>query len=159
MSKNLKKTLLFIFVAVLIFSLDRYTKFFIWDLLRSRDVYVMEVTSFFNLVEVWNYGVSFGLLSEYQIDKYLFSCTTAVLIIVLFVFFLRGESFVLQGLVVGGALGNLYDRMNFGAVFDFLDFHWGSWHYPAFNFADISIVISLVYLLFEEKIKKFHKMN
>jgi len=112
---------------------------------------VIEITTFFNLVERWNNGVSFSLFSDSgKLTFYILSLVSVIVISAL-VFWLRREkkifSVVALGLVIGGAFGNLCDRLYNGAVFDFLDFHIASYHWPAFNFADFSIVIGAFMLI------------
>ena len=111
----------------------------------------IEITAFFNLVERWNKGVSFSLFSDSgKLTFYILSLVSVVIISAL-VFWLRREKKIFPavalGLVIGGAFGNLCDRLYNGAVFDFLDFHIASYHWPAFNFADFSIVIGAFMLI------------
>lgn len=108
----------------------------------------MEILPFFNLVMVWNEGVSFGLFSE---------AMTGILILVallisagLSVWLLRTKLWheaIPLGMIIGGAIGNTIDRFRFGAVADFFDFHFSGWHYPAFNIADISITLGVAFLI------------
>ena len=112
---------------------------------------LVEITSFFNLVERWNKGVSFSLFSDSgRLTFYILSLASVAIISAL-IFWLRREKRLLPvialGLVIGGAFGNLCDRLYNGAVFDFLDFHIASYHWPAFNFADFSIVIGAFVLI------------
>lgn len=111
----------------------------------------IEITSFFNLVMVWNYGVSFGLFNNVgDWGPSILTIITACLIAGFFIWLLYADS-KLQLLaitfVVGGGIGNLIDRIRFDAVIDFLDFHIASYHWPAFNIADCTIVIGIFLLI------------
>lgn len=134
-----------LFLAVL--ALDQATKAVILATLAGP----VEVTGFFNLVLVWNRGVSFGMLSAY--DQPWVLIALAVVIGVVLVVWLRREPRPLPRaaiwLVLAGALGNVIDRVRFGAVADFLDFHAGGWHWPAFNVADAAICIGAALLVLD----------
>lgn len=114
---------------------------------------------FFNLVMVWNPGVSFGMLTQNtEIGAWILIILTAIITIWfsiwLFMTDNKLQSFAIA-MVIGGAIGNVIDRFRFGAVIDFLDFHAFGWHYPAFNLADSCIVLGvfilIIYSLFFEK--------
>lgn len=110
----------------------------------------IEISPFFNLTMVWNQGVSFGM---FQSGNPWPLAIVALVISALFAAWLwRSESWlqaVSLGMVIGGALGNVIDRVRFGAVADFLDFHVFGWHYPAFNVADSCITLGIVFLVFD----------
>jgi signal peptidase II len=111
------------------------------------------VTGFFDLVLTCNRGMSFGLFNNSQgVSVPLFSIAAAVIVAVLFFWLSRVKSDLLSsaiGLIIGGAIGNVIDRLRFGGVIDFLYFHLGSWYWPAFNIADSAICIGVVIMLFE----------
>lgn len=112
------------------------------------------VTPFFNLVLAFNRGVSFGLFNaEYGGRNALWFSLVAGVIVVGLVWWLSraasGLFAVAIGLIVGGAVGNVIDRIRFGQVVDFLDFHLGSWHWPAFNLADSAICLGVAALLLD----------
>lgn len=113
----------------------------------------VEVTGFFNLVTVWNRGVSFGILAnDHALGPYLLSGLAVTISAVLAWLLRRAETRFLAlayAVVIGGALGNVIDRLRFGAVFDFLDFHVAGWHWPAFNIADSAIVIGVGLILID----------
>lgn len=113
----------------------------------------IEVTPFFNIVMVWNRGVSFGLLSDgASWMQYAVGALAIALCVAFAVWLARATSRLVAvglGLVIGGAAGNLIDRVVHGAVADFLDFHAFGYHWPAFNVADAAITIGVAALLLD----------
>jgi len=111
------------------------------------------VTSFFNVVLIYNRGMSFGLFNGGGgLNALLFSLVAAAIVTVLIYWLSRVESSLLAvaiGLIIGGAIGNVIDRIRFGAVVDFLDFHTGLWHWPAFNVADSAICVGVAVMLLD----------
>ena len=151
-----------IFLILSIIALDQVTKLAI---LRRDvvDIYSeMEITSFLNLVLVTNKGISFGLFSRYEIG-WLISILTIGIVVVLFIWMRKLERAILAlpfSLIIGGAIGNLIDRLNYGFVVDFIDFHFFGWHWPAFNIADSAITVGVIFLLiasFSNNFKLFSK--
>lgn len=129
------------------------------DPLPYTEIYVLP---FFNLVMVWNKGISFGLFNDTADYGPLILTVLAGIIVLWFVIWLaavqsRTQAFAIA-LVIGGALGNMLDRIRFKAVVDFLDFHLFGFHWPAFNISDSAIVVGvfllIIYSLFFEK--RFH---
>ena len=112
-----------------------------------------DVTSFFNIVLIYNRGMSFGLFNGAGgLNALLFSLVAAAIVTVLIYWLSRVESPLLAvaiGLIIGGAIGNVIDRIRLGAVVDFLDFHAGSWHWPAFNVADSAICVGVAVMLLD----------
>lgn len=139
-------------VAVLVLVIDQASKFYLVDLMARHPEGIV-LTPFFNLVQVWNRGVSFGVLgSEWlgENQRWLLAAL-AVGVAVAMVFWLRKvtnrwETLAI-GLVIGGAVGNAIDRVIYGAVADFFDFHVSGWHWPAFNVADMGISCGAVALV------------
>ncbi|MEZ5918849.1 MAG: signal peptidase II [Alphaproteobacteria bacterium] len=136
----------------------------LWDWITAappRLAYAQsELFPFFNIVMVWNKGVSFGLFNhDTDYGPLLLTALSLVISAIFLVWLFRTNSAVQLsgiGLVIGGAIGNVIDRLRFGAVIDFLDFHVAGWHWPAFNLADSSIVIGIFILIlyaifFEER--------
>lgn len=144
-------------VAALIIALDQATKTWIVHDIMAPPRWI-EVTSFFNIVMVWNKGASFGLFStQSPWTQAILGGFAIVISIVLAVWMYRARSkwlAVALGLVIGGALGNAIDRAIYGAVADFLDFHADSYHWPSFNVADIAISVGVVMLLFDGLLEK-----
>lgn len=135
--------------ALLIIIIDQITKNLIVAYLWEGQ---KEILPFFNLVHVWNRGVSFGLFNHDHSGAWIL-CALSLAITAFFVHWLwRVDHKPLAlaiGAVIGGALGNVIDRVRFQAVVDFLDFHVGAWHYPAFNVADSAIVLGIAYIVLD----------
>lgn len=137
-------------VAVGILAADQISKLFFLDLMQQNPGGII-VTPFFNLVMVWNTGVSFGLFSEDSASRSWTLIAVSFAVMIWLGWWLwRAHSALVAvalGMIIGGAIGNVIDRYRFGAVFDFLDFHAFGWHWPAFNVADSGIVIGVLLLL------------
>lgn len=135
-------------LAAVVILADQASKWAIGRLLQ--DGQVIELTSFFNLVTAWNTGVSFSMLQGAGPWLLIVAATAVSLVLVGWLTKLTTPLPALAvGLVIGGALGNVIDRVRMGAVFDFLDFYLGNWHWPAFNLADSAISIGVVLLLLD----------
>src|SRR5712691_4474279 len=113
----------------------------------------LPVTSFLNLLVTRNRGISFGLFNSNTGVSVLIFSAGAVAIVVILAFWLnrvRTTPLALAiGLIIGGAIGNVIDRLTYGGVIDFLDFHLGSWHWPAFNLADSAICLGVAAMLLD----------
>jgi signal peptidase II len=111
------------------------------------------IMPFFNLVLTYNLGMSFGLFNTPGgMNVLLFSLLAAAIVTLLILWLRRVESPFLAvaiGLVIGGAVGNVIDRIRLGAVIDFLDFYVGVWHWPAFNVADSAICLGVAAMLLD----------
>lgn len=140
--------------AAIVLVLDQISKYFVLQYLIDKQAAVsgIEVLPFFNLVLVWNRGVSFGLFNQDDsLMPYLLMALAAVLVLLVLRWLWRAETRVEAlafGLIIGGAIGNVVDRIRYGAVVDFLDFHAFGHHYPAFNVADSSIVVGACLILY-----------
>jgi len=113
---------------------------------------IIPVAPFFNLVAGWNRGVSFGMFNSETAVAGVFIALAGLIVVLLSVWLFRAERTPIAlalGLVIGGALGNVIDRIRFGAVFDFLDFHVFGRHWPAFNVADAAISLGAAFLLLD----------
>lgn len=114
---------------------------------------VIPVTPFFNLVFTLNRGVSFGLFNQdSSLGPWLLTLLALTVVVLLGRWLMQVESALLAtglGLIMGGALGNVVDRVRFGAVVDFLDVYVGAWHWPAFNVADSAISVGVVLILID----------
>ena len=153
-----KYNLLGILIIILVFFSDRYSKIKIVDyLINNNRIYIND---FINLDLVWNTGIGFGLFSSNSNLIY-HSITTIISIIIIFLFYLFIKSnFIdklLFSLILGGALGNLYDRLIYLAVPDFIDLHYQNFHWFTFNIADIFISIGIFLLIIKEFFLKNEK--
>jgi len=145
--KNLFISSSFIF---LIFLLDRVSKTYVIYL--NDKLLGIEILSskFLNIRLIWNEGIAFGLLSFN--DKIIYNLLTFIIfIIILIIFFMVLKSYGLKKysllMILGGALGNVYDRIFYGAVPDFIDFHVGNFHWFIFNVADIFITFGVIFMI------------
>ncbi len=112
----------------------------------------LAVGPFLDLVLTCNPGVSFGLFNRTGVNSLIFSLAALAIVLVLVIWLSRVRASFLAaaiGLVIGGAIGNVVDRLRFGAVIDFLDFHLATWHWPAFNLADSAICLGVAAMLLD----------
>ncbi|MBL4693245.1 MAG: signal peptidase II [Magnetovibrio sp.] len=139
-------------IAGLVFVLDQISKWFVLDAFVGAPR-VIEVTSFFNLVLAWNPGVSFGMFGSMGgYGPWILTGLACVISVFLGVWLMKAENrqtAVSLGLILGGAAGNILDRVRFGAVVDFLDVHGMGYHWPAFNVADSGITVGAAILILE----------
>ena len=142
-----------IILAGLIIVADQFTKWLVMvEIMQPpRVISVLPMgEAGLNLVMAWNTGVSFSMLRG--TGPWLLSALAVSVSIGLVVWLAKLSAKLpayAVGLIVGGALGNVIDRLRFGAVFDFVDFYVGDWHWPAFNLADSAITVGVVLLLFD----------
>ena len=141
--------ILSIILAVLLIIVDQWSKSLILSNPAISQLTSIEVTSFFNLVLLFNQGVSFGMFAQ-QNQPLLLVGLSVVIMLILFVWLLRNKVPIIAlaiGGILGGATGNVIDRVRYGAVVDFLDFHINELHYPAFNLADSFVFIGVAILV------------
>lgn len=142
----------FIIIAIVAIS-DLLTKKTVFNIVENSERGFIQVTGFFNLVKVWNPGVSFGLLQGLPHGQIIITIIAIIIMIILTIWLIRSHSILLSSalsLIIGGALGNTIDRIINGAVADFLDFYIANYHWPAFNLADSAITIGVGLLLLDE---------
>ena len=150
---NLKKFLLYFFLVTIIFFLDRVSKLYLINLVEVNNVVDIYVSPFLNLYFIWNTGVAFGLLSFEQSTFY--SLVTIIIIcidIILLIIIVRSNNYKAFFFICifGGSLGNLFDRLYYKAVPDFIDIHFQEFHWFIFNVADIFISLGITCLIFVE---------
>ena len=150
--KTRVRTLAFAVAAAAVL-LDQVTKQWLLRLMADNPAGI-RVAPFFDLVMVWNRGVSFGLFNTGDADaqRWILIALSAIIVAVLVAWLWRASKPLLavaMGLVIGGAIGNVVDRLRFGAVADFLSFHLGGYYWPAFNVADAAIVCGVGLLLLD----------
>lgn len=146
-----------IVIAALVLALDQALKawmLYVYDIIARAPV---KILPFFDLVMVWNVGISFGMLAHGTLLSALLLALLALAITAWLIIWLgqadRLATVLGLGLVIGGAIGNVFDRMRFGAVADFFSFHWHGYAWPAFNIADAAICIGVALLLWESMLQ------
>ena len=148
-----KKYILNFLIIFFIFFLDRISKIYIINLAENEGVVDITVNSFLNIILVWNSGIGFGLL---QFDgNLIYNLITLLIIIINFIIIyliLNSTRLhqILFCMILGGSLGNLYDRISYSAVPDFIDLNYSGYHWFVFNVADIFISIGIFTLIFLE---------
>ena len=146
-----------IIIILVIFFLDRITKIYLINLQADGTDIDFYIYPFLNFYLVWNTGVGFGLASmEANIFYHILTIIISIVILIL-IFLLRkakGVYVYLLALIVGGSFGNLFDRIYYYAVPDFIDVHLGNFHWFIFNVADIFITVGIIGLLAVELLKK-----
>ena len=146
-----------IIIILFIFSLDRITKIYLLNLQAEGTNIDFYINSFLNFYLVWNTGIGFGLASM-ETNIYYHILTLVILIVNIGLIFLlvksKGIHTYLIALVIGGSLGNLFDRIYYFAVPDFIDLHLGNYHWFIFNIADIFITVGIIGLILVELFKK-----
>ena len=150
---NAKKFFLSLLIVALIFSFDRITKLYILNLAETSEYVDIYYNSFLNFYLIWNTGIGFGLFSSDANFYYNFITVLIILInIAIFIMVIKSHDYKLFFLlmILGGSLGNLFDRLYYKAVPDFIDLHYGSFHWFVFNIADIFITIGLICLIIAE---------
>lgn len=138
--------------ALIAFLLDRVSKWWFIDVYELPLKGTVEILPIFDVVMVWNRGVSFGFLSANDdFGRWALVAMNLVIVAVLLYWLKSAKNIMLSsaiGLVIGGAFGNIYDRVKFGAVADFFQFHWQEWYFAVFNVADSFIFIGAMLLIF-----------
>ena len=144
-------------IVALIYILDRLSKIYVIQLDKNNLESDIFNSTYLNIVLIWNKGIAFGLLSFNESYLYnIISLIIAIIIIVLVIMSLKSQGFKRYFLliIVGGALGNLHDRIFFKAVPDFIDFHVGNFHWFIFNVSDIFITLGVIGMIFFELLNK-----
>ncbi|MDB5869064.1 MAG: signal peptidase Aspartic peptidase family [Polaromonas sp.] len=140
-------------LALILLMADQFTKVLILGYYRLGDA--TYITSFFNVVRVHNTGAAFSFLASASGWQRWFFTGIGVLAAVFIIWMLKshpGQKLfsLAMACILGGAIGNVIDRALHGYVVDFLDFHYGTWHFPAFNIADSAITIGAICLILDE---------
>ena len=150
---NFKKTLLDSIIISVIFLTDRFSKIYILKIAELQNAVDIYLTPYLNFYLIWNKGIAFGLLSINENFIYnLITLIIASITLVVLVMAVKTEGLKKYALlcVFGGSLGNLFDRIYYSAVPDFIDFHINNFHWFVFNVADIFITIGIIFLIFAE---------
>ena len=150
---NFKKFFLYSVIVILIFILDRFSKVYILSLAETNNLVDIYVAPFFNLYLIWNKGIAFGLLSFEQNSVYNFITILIIIInLVILIMIIKSndiKSYFLM-FILGGSSGNLFDRLYYSAVPDFIDFHINDFHWFIFNVADVFISVGVICLIIVE---------
>lgn len=156
----LTRSIISIIVIAVLVLIDQVSKALFIQYLTTQPEYMIRLTSFLDIIYAWNYGISFGLFSQYaQYSNAVFLVFNSLVVLYLwYIYIVDATNPKLFLLIIGGGIGNLTDRVVRGAVFDFIDFHYGQYHFPAFNVADslisIGIFLFILEFLFTKKAPK-----
>lgn len=149
-----------LFIVPLVIVSHQLARIFAFSAIEKHGGAV-EVLPFFNLTEVWNSGISFGMFSGLAYGQWLLSAMAIVISLFMLRWLLRTDERLMAGAlssIIGGATGNVIDRLYFGKVADYLDFHAFEYHWPAFNLTDVAIFIGAA-LLVSKEIGVFSKVK
>jgi len=159
----LKKNYYFdILILFLIFILDRFSKIYVIYLSEKNNYSQIFSSKFLDIHLIWNEGIAFGLLSFSE--TYFYNLISIIIVIIIFILFMmiirsKGLKKLLLISILGGAIGNFYDRMVYKAVPDFIDFHINDFHWFIFNIADIFISIGVFFMILYEIIDNNSEKN
>lgn len=146
-------------IAPVIVALHQLASLLIFPAIEQRGAPI-EVLPFFRLVEVWNTGVSFGMFNNLAYGQWLLAALSIAITLFLLRWLSRTEDAITTAalsLTIGGAIGNTIDRLRFGAVADYLDFHAFGYHWPAFNITDCAIVGGVGAVMIRELLQSAHR--
>ena len=150
---NFKKFFLYSVIIILIFILDRFSKVYILNLAETNNLVDIYVAPFLNLYLIWNKGIAFGLFSFEQNSVYNFITILIIIInLVILIMIIKSNDIKAYFLmfILGGSSGNLFDRIYYSAVPDFIDFHINDFHWFIFNVADLFISAGVICLIIAE---------
>ena len=155
-----KKIIIYFLITLFIFTLDRISKIYVINIAETFGKVDIYLNQFINIILVWNTGIGFGLLSFEK--QFIYNLITLIIVLVNFVILYLGvKSSNFRGLIffviLGGSLGNLFDRLYYSAVPDFIDLNYNDFHWFIFNVADVFITLGVVCLIFVEII--FNKVE
>ena len=149
----LKKTIIYFGIILFIFLADRISKLYILSILEDLGNVDININSYINLILVWNSGIGFGLFSFDQSQMYNVMTILIIFINLLIVYLIiksKDKSAYFFLIILGGSLGNLFDRIYYSAVPDFIDISYKGYHWFVFNVADIFISLGIICLIFAE---------
>ena len=162
LENNTKKFFLSFLIILIIFAFDRISKLYILNLAETEKYLDIYFNSFLNFHLIWNTGVGFGLFSSEANFYYNLITILIVLIniiILIMIFKSNNYKLFLFLIILGGSLGNLFDRIYYKAVPDFIDLHYNDFHWFIFNVADIFITVGVICLIFAELFLNKKKTN
>ena len=157
-----KKNIYSLSLIFFLFLADRISKYLILNLFKTSDEPNIVITSFLKFELIWNNGIAFSLLS-FEENFYYNVLTAIIVLITIFLIFLMIKAVNVEKfgfcLIIGGSFGNIFDRLIYSSVIDFIDFNIGNFHWFIFNVADIFITIGVFILIMFELLKKNEKKN
>ena len=162
LENNIKKIFLSFLIILIIFAFDRISKLYILNLAETEKYLDIYFNSFLNFHLIWNTGVGFGLFSsEANLYYNLITILIVLINIIILIMIVKSQNYKLFFLlmILGGSFGNLFDRLYYQAVPDFIDFHYGNFHWFVFNVADMFITIGVICLIIAEFILNNKKPN
>ncbi len=148
-----KKAFIYFGIILFIFLADRISKLYILSVLEDLGFVDININSYINLILVWNSGIGFGLLSFDQSSIYNVITILIIFINLLIVYLIiksKDKTAYFFLIILGGSLGNLFDRIYYSAVLDFIDISYKGYHWFVFNIADIFISLGIICLIFAE---------
>jgi len=157
LKQKLKKNWFFFIISIVIFFLDRVSKIYIIDFFLDQKIDTFYINPYLNFVLIWNTGMAFGVLQSDSIFYHFLSTFIFCILIFLFIWLVSSISKfekISISLILGGAIGNLYDRIVFNAVPDFIDLHYLDYHWFVFNVSDIIITVGVILLLLKDIFSK-----
>ena len=160
--KYFNKILFNFLIVIVIFTFDRISKLYVLHLAETDQFVNIYINQFFNFHLIWNTGVGFGLFSSdtnfyYNLITFLIILINFVILIIIFKS--NNYKLFLFLIILGGSLGNLFDRIYYKAVPDFIDLHYNDFHWFIFNVADIFITVGVICLIFAELFLNKKKNN
>tara|TARA_Y100001970_G_scaffold277218_1_gene381072 strand:- start:376 stop:879 length:504 start_codon:yes stop_codon:yes gene_type:complete len=157
-----RKFFFYLIIVIFIFLFDRISKIYILNVAETYGEVNILVNSYINLILVWNSGIGFGLLSSNNLLIYNLITTLIILINLIIIYLVYSSNDIrvyLYLIILGGSLGNLFDRLYYSAVPDFIDLNYNGYHWFIFNVADIFISIGIIFLILIELIDYNSKKN
>ena len=149
-----KENFYFLVIILFIFGIDRYSKIEIINNFNDTKIYLND---FLNIDLTWNIGIGFGLLSatsNFYYNSVSLIIITVILILIYYLLISQILDKIIFSIIIGGALGNFYDRLAYKAVPDFIDLHYNNFHWFTFNLADVFISLGIIIFLFKSLLEK-----
>ena len=147
------KYLFYFIIFLIIFFLDRVSKIYIINIASNNGFVDIYINNFLNIILVWNSGIAFGLLSS-ENNNFYHIITLIIILINIFIIYMTFTSDKIRSfflvVILGGSLGNLFDRIYYSAVPDFIDLNYNGFHWFIFNFADVFITLGIICLILIE---------
>ena len=162
LKKYFNKILFNFLIVIFIFTLDRISKLYVLHLAETDQFVNIYINQFFNFHLIWNTGIGFGLFSSdtsFYYNLITFLIILINFIILIMIFKSNNYKLFLFLIILGGSLGNLFDRIYYKAVPDFIDLHYNDFHWFIFNVADIFITLGVICLIFAELFLNKEKTN